>query len=94
MNDSDCAGVFALLSEYLDQDLSPATCRELEEHLHGCPECIQFVESLKRSIELCHNYGDCLTVRDVDPEKMADLRRAYREMLARRRGSEGSASVT
>jgi len=85
MNESDCDRVFALLSEYLDQELAPATCEELEEHLGGCPECIQFVLSLKRSVQLCRHYGEYRTAPPIDPEVMAGFRRAYQEMLARRR---------
>jgi RNA polymerase sigma-70 factor (ECF subfamily) len=88
MNDRDCGRVFALLSEYLDQELPPAKCEQLEEHLRGCPECIQFVESLKRSVQLCRHYGDRRTAPPVDPEVMAGFRRAYQEMLSRRRGSQ------
>lgn len=92
MNESDCSRVFALLSEYLDQELAPATCDELEEHLGGCPECIQFVQSLKRSVQLCRHYGDCRTAPPIDPEVMAGFRRAYQKMLARRRGSQENAA--
>ena len=91
MNDSDCGRVFALLSEYLDRELAPATCQELEEHLRGCPQCIQFVQSLKRSVQLCHDYGDCRTAPPVAPEVMAGFRRAYEKMLAKRRGSHENA---
>ena len=91
MNDSDCGRVFALLSQYLDQELAPATCEELEEHLRGCPQCIQFVQSLKRSVQLCHHYGDGRTAPPVDPEVMAGFRRAYQKMLGKRRDSHENA---
>ncbi len=52
MTDSDCGRVFTALSEYLDQELAPAECEGLERHLRGCPECIQFVRSLRRSVQL------------------------------------------
>jgi len=87
MNDSDCKEVFALLSEYLDRELPPADCEQIETHLHGCPECIQFVQSLKRSIQLCRQFGDSLPAPSPDPRTMAALRRAYLEMIARRRGA-------
>ena len=86
MNDNDCSRVFALLSEYLDRELAPATCEELEQHLRGCPECIQFVQSLKRSVQLCHQFGKCMANPPVDKEAMASLRQAYEKMLARRSG--------
>jgi len=87
MNESDCGRVFALLSEYLDQGLAPDTCEELEHHLSGCPTCMEFVQGLKRSMHLCRQYGDHHPVPPARPEFMADLRRAYEKMLARRRGA-------
>jgi len=88
MNDNDCSRVFGLLSEYLDRDLAPATCEELEEHLRGCPECVEFVRSLKRNIQLCRQLGECMPAPPLGQEVMAGLRRAYEEMLARRRLSK------
>ena len=84
MNDRDCIQIFAMLSQYLDREL-PAACGDLEEHLRDCPECIQFVESLKRSVELCRQYGASRRPEPVPPEKLAELRTAYDRMLARRR---------
>jgi len=88
MNDNDCSRVFALLSEYLDHELAPATCEDLDVHLSGCPECVEFVQSLKRSMQLCHQLGKCMPTPQLDQEAMAGLRRAYEDMLARKRTSE------
>jgi RNA polymerase sigma-70 factor (ECF subfamily) len=89
MTDSDCSRIFALLSQYLDKELAPASCEELERHLQGCPECIQFVESLKRSAQLCRQFANCTPVTELSPEAMAALRAAYKNMLIRRRASHG-----
>ena len=86
MNDRDCSQIFAMLSQYLDREAPAASCAELEGHLRDCPECIQFVESLKRSVELCRQYGGSRRPEPVPPEKLAELRTAYDRMLARRRG--------
>lgn len=94
MQDSDCDHVFALLSEYLDRELEPASCSDLEEHLSGCPECIEFVQSLKRSMQLCHQLGKSMPAPEVSEETMAGLRRAYEQMLARRRSSRPGVSST
>lgn len=83
MTDNECARVFALLSEYLDRELPAATCDELEHHLSGCPQCVEFVRSLSRSIELCRQYGGCGKARQLDPNLMKDLRKAYAEMLSK-----------
>jgi len=92
--DNACGDVFALLSEYLDGELEPASCAELEEHLAGCPECVEFVQSLKRSMQLCHELGQSIPAPEVNEEAMAGLRRAYEQMLARRRASLPGASST
>jgi anti-sigma factor RsiW len=85
MNDRECAQIFAMLSEYLDRELPPATCGDLEGHLRDCPECIQFVDSLKRSVELCRHYGASRPPEPVAPDRLAELRAAYDRMLSRRR---------
>jgi anti-sigma factor RsiW len=85
MNDSDCTRIFALLSEYLDGELAPVTCEEFEAHFRGCPECIQFLDSLKRSRDLCHQFGKAAAGPPADEAGMASLRQAYQKMLARRR---------
>jgi predicted anti-sigma-YlaC factor YlaD len=85
MKDRDCSPIFAILSEYLDRELPPATCDDLEEHLRDCPECIQFVDSLKRSIDLCRNYGASRPPEPLAPDSLATLRAAYDKMLAKRR---------
>jgi len=50
-----CRDVFALLSEYLDAELPEGDCAELERHLAGCPPCIEFLNSLKKTVRLCHD---------------------------------------
>jgi anti-sigma factor RsiW len=89
MSDNDCGRVFALLSAYPDQELAQASCEELEHHLRDCPECIQFVRSLKRRTQLCPQPGNCAPAPKMDADAMAALRRAYERMLARRRNSQG-----
>ena len=88
MHGSDCSHIFAVLSEYLDRELPPASCEELEDHLSDCPECVEFVQSLKRSMRLCRQLGESVPPPAVDEEAMASLRRAYKQMLARRGGTE------
>ncbi len=56
MNKQDCTGVFARLSEYLDRELPETSCEEIERHMAGCAPCIEFLESLKKSIELTRRF--------------------------------------
>lgn len=81
---SDCKEVFARLSEYLDAELSAETCDEIERHLAGCPPCIEFLNSLRRSIRLCQQSE----AADVPPPLTAterdQLRQAYAKALGRK----------
>jgi anti-sigma factor (TIGR02949 family) len=79
----DCKEVFALLSEYLDAELNPENCEEIKQHLAGCPPCIEFLESLKRTVSLCH---DCEPADQPPPLSPADrekLLAAYRKSIGK-----------
>ncbi len=84
MNPHECGEVFAMLSEYLDNQLPASGCSELEAHLSDCPPCIDFVASLRRSIRLCRQLGGPSSLPPPQPERLAELKNAYREMLDRR----------
>ena len=81
----DCKQVFALLSEYLDAELAPESCEEIQAHLAGCPPCIEFLESLKRTIRLCHDCEAAEAPSPLAPEMREQLLAAYRKSLGRRR---------
>ncbi len=53
MTPDECQKVFASLSEYLDRELPERACDEIEEHIRDCEPCIEFVESLRKSVALC-----------------------------------------
>ena len=80
----DCKRVFALLSEYLDAELNPESCEDIKAHLAGCPPCIEFLESLKQTVRLCHNCEAAETPSPLDPEAREQLLAAYRKSLKRR----------
>jgi RNA polymerase sigma-70 factor, ECF subfamily len=77
-----CKQIFALLSEYLDRELPPGDCREMEKHLAGCPPCIEFVNSLKRTIGLCRGYQPDAPPGPLDEHVREELLAAYRRMVA------------
>ena len=78
----NCKEVFALLSEYLDAELTPQTCEELKAHLAGCPPCIEFLESLKRTVSLCR-CCEPATPPPLDPATRDKLLAAYRKSVGR-----------
>lgn len=47
-----CRDLAARLSEYLDQEVDPDVCAEIEGHLDDCPPCRDFLQSLRRTVHL------------------------------------------
>jgi anti-sigma factor RsiW len=56
MPDRRCKRIFAMLSDYLNVEISQKNCRELERHLKRCEPCIAYLESLKSTVEACRRY--------------------------------------
>jgi len=80
--------VFALLSEHLDGELPPASCEELERHILDCEPCVEFIESLKKSIALGRTYQPCGEPSRISPEVKRSLRDAYERVLRERAAKE------
>jgi anti-sigma factor RsiW len=53
-----CLELFEKLSEYLDNELDEATCRDIEEHIKECIPCFICLQTLKRTIALCKQAGE------------------------------------
>ena len=81
-----CHEVFALLSDYLNVELPPDACREIENHLTGCAPCIEFAESLRKTVELCRNYQPEELPEPLSQTARQELIFAYQKMLAARGG--------
>ena len=82
-----CKEIFSLVSEYLDLELPPDACQEIETHLAGCPPCIEFAESLRKTVELCRGYRPTELPAQIGAKARDQLLRAYQRMLTTRRGS-------
>jgi RNA polymerase sigma-70 factor (ECF subfamily) len=84
-NSEKCKEVFSLLSEYLNLELPPGACQEIEAHLAGCPPCIEFAESLRKTVDLCHRYQPTELPDPIGKQAREQLLDAYRKMLAGRK---------
>lgn len=47
-----CEELLALLNDYVDGDIDPAVCEDLEEHLAGCNPCQVVVDNIRKTITL------------------------------------------
>ena len=82
-----CKEVFSLLSEYLNLELPPDACQEIEIHLAGCPPCIEFAESLRKTVELCRRYQPAELPKPLGKNAREELLDAYRRMLGARKST-------
>ena len=69
----NCAGLLESLSSYIDGDLPPELCTELEKHLARCNDCTVILNTTKRTIDLVHS-----------PLEKPDLPEDVRERLFKR----------
>ena len=46
----ECVALFEKLSEFLDDELDPAACAGVEDHMADCERCRDFLESLRRAV--------------------------------------------
>jgi anti-sigma factor (TIGR02949 family) len=51
---SNCERLLGSLSAYIDGELSPELCQELEKHLAGCDNCRVVLNTTRRTIDLVH----------------------------------------
>ena len=84
MSPEECREVFEMLSEYLDGELPVDTCEQIEKHIADCPPCIEFVESLRKSVSVFRDYRPAENPPPLDPRAKQLLAEAW-AMLVRRR---------
>jgi anti-sigma factor RsiW len=80
----NCKEIFALLSDYLNLELPPQACREIEEHIAGCEPCVEFVESLRKTVAMCRDYRPAELPPPLSEKARAELQAAYEKMRSAR----------
>jgi len=50
--DRSCKEIAALIFDYLNNELSLSTKREFEAHLRICPDCVNFLNTYKKTVKL------------------------------------------
>ncbi len=82
-----CKEIFSLLSDYLNLELPADACQEIEAHLAGCPPCIEFAESLRKTVELCQGYRPTELPEPIGKQAREQLLDAYQKVLRARQSS-------
>ena len=85
MTSEECKQVFARLSEYLDGELPADLCEQMEAHINGCAPCVEFVESLRKTIELTRGLELDAEPVPLPAQARERVRAAYDNWLRSRR---------
>ncbi len=51
-----CRDATNLLLEFLSGELDPGTNSEFEKHLEICPDCVAFLNTYKKTVELTRSF--------------------------------------
>jgi anti-sigma factor RsiW len=51
----NCDKTISLLLELLEDEIDPKTKKEFLGHLQECPPCLRFLETYKKTTQLCSN---------------------------------------
>ncbi len=64
-----CRELLGQLNAYVDGELAAELCRDLEQHLAGCPDCRVVVDTLAKTITLYHTLDATATALPADVEE-------------------------
>lgn len=81
-DETKCREIFALLSEYLDMELPPDACAAIEAHIADCSPCVEFAESLRKTVELCRQYEPEAMPRPLGEQARENLKAAWERVLS------------
>lgn len=74
-----CREILESLSAFIDAELDPSLCDEIEEHMKDCNPCVAFLNTLKKTVTL---YRCSKQEESVPREVHIDLHRFLRERVA------------
>ncbi len=50
-----CQELLKMLNEYVEGDVDPGVCQELEKHLAGCNPCKVVIDNIRKTVSLYKN---------------------------------------
>ena len=65
-----CLDILRQLSAFIDDELTADICEEIRRHLGACPNCEDFVASLRQTVALCRHQP----APSLSPEDRARMR--------------------
>ncbi len=74
-----CKRLFTLLSDYIDQQVDPSICAEMEGHLGDCAPCKAYLASLEETVRRCRRH----CTQELKTQLRAQVRDLLRESAAK-----------
>lgn len=74
-----CEEILDKISEYIDQELDPSLCLEIEKHIEDCEPCVAFVNTLKKTVALFKNSAEIQ--RDIPGNVSENLKSFLKENI-------------
>ncbi|GEM_PF-275965 len=90
---NDC-GYLEQLSDFIDGELAPELCAELEQHMAECTNCRIVVDTLRKTISLYHTLGASQTELPADVEERLWRRFELSDLLQRVKQQGGDVPET
>jgi anti-sigma factor RsiW len=72
----ECSDYFNELNDYLDGNLDPGLCEEIEQHIGECDNCRIMVDTMKQTVILCRG--------GISEKLPIELEKRLEEMLQNR----------
>ncbi len=66
-----CADLVEVVTDYLERDLSEADRERFDAHLLVCPDCVEYVVQIRRTVAALRE----LPVEELDPQVLSELPR-------------------
>jgi RNA polymerase sigma-70 factor (ECF subfamily) len=73
-----CKRLFALLSDYIDQEIDPSLCADVEGHFGDCSPCKAYLASLEETVRRCQRH----CTEELKAKVRAQVRNLIRETSA------------
>ena len=83
-HNENCRKLFGLLSDYLNLELPEEACEEVQAHMENCPPCIDFTESLRKTVELCRGYRPAEMPNPISDGARRELLASWEKVVKRR----------
>ena len=81
----ECTRIAAMLSDFLDRDLPPETCANIDQHLQTCASCGHAAQALRATVQLCRDYQAGNRPGPLPPEKHAAMKQVLEGVLSEMR---------